>query len=107
MYVEFYNVTQERAYYACGNINDIAAVVSNPMTLEYLVDCGDDPDIVLHRITPSLNNLTDLDPGDSFQVRLFTMEPESHVLTKRIMIRGIYWPRWHNRTKSFSFEKVN
>ena len=107
MYVEFYNLTQDRAYYACGNINDIVGVVSNPHTLDHLVDCGDDSEMVLHRITPTLNILTDLEPGDSFQVRLFTTEPESRVLTKRIMIRGIYWPRWHQHTKSFSFEKVN
>lgn len=107
MYVEFYNVTQDKAYYACGNIDDIVGVISNPHTIDHLVDCGLDADMVLHRIRPTLHILTDLEPGDSFQVRLFSMEPDSRVLTKRIMIRGIYWANWKPHDQDFTFEKVN
>lgn len=107
MFVEFYNVSQDTAYYACGNIDDIVGVISNPNTIDHLVDCGDDSEMVLDRILPTLNRLTDLEPGDSFQVRLFSMEPDSRVLTKRIMIRGIYWANWQSHTQAFTFEKVN
>lgn len=107
MFVEFYNVTQDKAYYACGTSDDIFGVIINQNTLANLVNCGGDSEEVLHRILPTLNRLTDLEPADSFQVRLFTTEPDSHVLTKRIQIRGIYWANWNSRKKDFDFEKVN
>lgn len=107
MFVEFYNLSQDKAYYACGCIEDIVALVPAPTTLENLVDCGVDSDMALHRILPAFNRLVDIDAGDSFQIRLFTMEPDSPVLTKRIMIRGIYWPKWSAVAKNFTFEKAN
>lgn len=107
MYVEFYNLSEDKAYYACGSIDNLVGVISNPSTIEHLVDLGTDPDMVLERIRPVLNELTDIEPGDSFQIRLFTMDPDSSILTKRIMIRGIYWPKWKAADKEFEFEKVN
>jgi hypothetical protein len=106
MYVEFYNLSQDKAYYATGSLDDLVAMVGSTATIEHMVDCGVDEDLVIWRIGGLMNQVADLDPGDSFQVRLFTMEPDSPILTKRIQTRAVYWPKWMAAHKAFVFDKV-
>lgn len=79
MYAEILNVTQDKAYYVEGPLEDLHGVVMTPGISP--TELGDDSGICLHRVTPVLHRLTDIEPGDSFQVRLFTMDPESRILT--------------------------
>lgn len=104
MYVEFLNVTKGTATYAAGSVSDLFA---NPWYQNLqLADCGDDTNHILELITPVINRLTDLEPCDSFQIRLFSMSPDDSILTNRIMTRAIYWANWSSGTKSFNFERV-
>lgn len=106
MFVEFYNVTLDKAYYACGVLDDLVGMAYTPNVFEHLVDVPGCPVAILTKVTPVIDRLTDIEPGDSFQVRLFEMDAESHVLTKRIMTHGIYWANWDRVHKQFKFERV-
>lgn len=105
MFVEFNNISQGKAYYAVGGLHDLHAIPYVKGIV--LTDCGPDNVSCFERIGNVIDRLTDVDPGDSFQVRLFTMDPSSLVLTERIMTRGIYWANYHRSDKKFLFEKVD
>lgn len=105
MFVEFNNITKGTAYYAVGGLDDLHALPF--MKGMQFTDCGDEHSICLGRITEVINRLTDVEPGDSFQIRLFTVNPSSLIFTDRIMTRGIYWANWRNAEKRFLFEKVD
>lgn len=106
MFVEFYNVTMDKAYYACGSLDDLVGMSPTPNVLEHLVDVPGCPVAILTKVTPVIDRLTEIEPGDSFQVRLFTMDADSLVLTKRILTCGIYWANWDRQMKQFTFERV-
>lgn len=105
MFVEFTNISQGTAYYAVGGLDDLHALPY--MRGMQFTDCGPDGPTCLENITEVINRLTDVEPGDSFQIRLFTTEPDTLVFTNRIMTRGIYWANWRNAEKRFLFEKVD
>lgn len=108
MYVEILNVTLQQAYYVCGRPEDMYGMIHTSQTADNLMYLGETrhPKDILNFIAPVLYRLTSLTPNNAFQVRLFTMEPDSPILTKRILLRGVYWVNWNNATKAFTFEKV-
>lgn len=105
MFVEFNNIAQGTAYYAVGGLDDLHALPY--MRSMQFTDCGVEHTTCLERITEVINRLTDVEPGDSFQIRLFTVNPSSLVFTDRIMTHGVYWVNWNNPEKRFHFEKVD
>lgn len=104
MFVEFINVTKNTAYYAVGGIDDLHAV---PYMKDLVfTDCGDTLSQCLERAHPVLDRLTDVDPGDSFQIRIFTAAPKSRILTDRYMTRGKYWANWRSAQQRFTFQRI-
>lgn len=101
MFVEFTNITRGTAYYAVGDLDNLHAVPY--MRDMVFTNCGNDSTVCLKNVTEVVDRLTEAEPGDIFQIRLFTTDPDTLIYTNRIKVHDIYWV---SNEKQHFFEKM-
>lgn len=119
MYVEFYNLSHDEAFYLTGTREVMQVEASNTLRsnnahntidaeqLLYLADTVSGMEHLENKqLQAEFVALADLYPGDSFQVRFFRLRPDHPVMTKRCETVGAYWPVYNRRNNSYTFQPV-